>query len=135
VKKRMKRMGLVCVGVGILAPVFLLVAGGYLTATNAAEGCLLFFKSYGIGLLFPGLLFLCGALWLPNERGLLPGILTLLFAIPAGTSFIAILTRFAHWPTVFTIGQGVSYAIVLMLGIGFTIRQLKQRSKVDIIQD
>jgi len=129
VKNRMKQMGLVCIGVGILAPVFLLVAGGYLTATNAAEGCLLFFKSYGIGLLFPGLLFLFAALWLPNERGLIASLLTLIFAIPAGTSFIAILTRFAHWPTIFTIGQGVSYAIFLMLGIGLTIRQLMHRSK------
>jgi len=125
----MKRMGLVCIGVGILAPVFLLVAGGYLTATNAAEGCLLFFRSYGIGLLFPGLLFFFAALWLPNEKGVIAGLLTLIFAIPAGTSFIAILVKFAHWPTIFTIGQGISYAIFLMLGIGLTIRQLKQLSK------
>ncbi len=128
-KNRIKRMGLVCIGVGILAPVFLLVGGGYLTATNAAEGCLLFFKSYGIGLLFPGLLFFFAALWLPNEKGLIPGILTLIFAIPAVTSLIAILAKFTHWPTIFTIGQGVSCAIVLMLGIGLTIRQLMQRSK------
>jgi len=129
VKNQMKRMGLVCIGVGILAPVFLLVAGGYLTATNAAEGCLLFFRSYGIGLLFPGLLFFFAALWLPNEKGVIAGLLTLIFAIPAGTSFIAILVKFAHWPTIFTIGQGISYAIFLMLGIGLTIRQLKQLSK------
>ncbi len=128
-KNQMKRMGLVCIGVGILAPVFLLVAGGYLTATNAAEGCLLFFRSYGIGLLFPGLLFFFAALWLPNEKGVIAGLLTLIFAIPAGTSFIAILVKFAHWPTIFTIGQGISYAIFLMLGIGLTIRQLKQLSK------
>jgi hypothetical protein len=135
VKNRMKRTGLVFIGFGILAPVFLLTAGGYLTATNAVEGCLLFFKSYGIGLLFPGLLFFFAALWLPNERGLIPSLLTLIFAIPAGTSFMAILTKFAHWSTMFTIGQGISYAIFLMLGIGLIIRQLRQRSKAGIIQD
>jgi len=128
-----KRTGLFCVGVGVLAPVLLLVGGGYLTSTNAAEGCSLFFRSYGIGLLFPGILFLCGALWLPSGKGPLAWILTVILAIPAGASSVAILVRFAHWSSVFTIGQAVSWSIVLMLGLGLCIRQLRQ-PMVDSVQ-
>lgn len=136
-KKQMelKRLGLVLIGVGILVPVLLLLGGGYLTSTNAADDCRLLLGSYGVGLLFPGLLFLCGALWLPNEKGLLPNILTVLFAIPAGASTLAILFKFTQWFNVFTIGQGIAWSIVLMLGSGLTIRQRMQRSKVDIVQD
>ena len=125
------RIGLLCVGAGILAPVLLLVGGGYLTSTDAAEGCSLFFMSYGIGLLLPGILFLVCALRLQNARGLFPGILWVLFAIPGVTSFAAIFFKFSQWQNIFTIGQGFGCSIPLMFGIGLLIRHKRGRLKLD----
>ena len=130
------RIWLLCVGAGILMPLFLLVVGGYLTSTNAAGDCSLFFRSYGVGLLFPGVLFLCGGLWLRSDKGPLARILMLMFAIPASASTIAILTSSfwsARWLSVFTMGQAISWSIALMFGIGLWIRQLR-RPMVDNVQ-
>ena len=117
------RTGLYCVCAGVFGPVFLLVVGGFFTSTNAAEGLMLFFKSYGIGLLFPGILFLCSAIRLKQDKGLLPNILLILFAIPSAGSFAAIMLRFSNWLNVFTIGQGVFWSLVLMIGIGLVLRR------------
>ena len=121
-----KRMGLLCVGVGLLGPLFLLVGGGYLTSTDAAYDCSLFFKSYGIGLLFPGILFLCAGAWLPGWKGAVAWILTVIFAVPAGASALAILLRFGHWQIVFTVGQAVTWSIVLMWGTGLYRRSPRE---------
>ena len=53
--QKLKTLAKVLIGVGVLMPVFLLVAGGYLTSTNASFAFSLFFGSYLFGLLLPGL--------------------------------------------------------------------------------
>ena len=115
--------GLYCICAGIFGPVLLLVGGGYLTATNASDGLLLFFKSYGIGLLFPGSLLFCAALWLKTEKGLLANILWPLFAMPGAVSFAAIMFKFPNWLNTFTIGQGMTWSLFLIVGIGLILRK------------
>ena len=117
------RTSLYCVCAGVFGPVLLLVGGGFFTSTNAAEGLMLFFQSYGIGLLFPGILFLCSAIWLKKDKGLLPNILWVLFAIPGAGSFAAIMLKFSNWLNIFTVGQGVFWSLVLMFGIGLVLRK------------
>ena len=55
--QKLKTLAKVFIGAGVLMPVFLLVGGGYLDATNAVS---LFFTAYLCGLLLPGLLLLRG---------------------------------------------------------------------------
>ena len=114
---------LYCICAGVIGPALLLVGGGFFTSTDAADSLMLFFKSYGIGLLFPGVLFLCSAIYLKTDKGLLPNILWILFAIPGAGSFAAIMLKFSNWLNIFTIGQGIAWSLVLMFGIGLFLRK------------
>ena len=116
------RTGLCCICVGAFGPVLLLVGGGFLTSTTF-DGLFLFLKSYGIGLFFPGSLLLCAALWLENKKGLLLNILGFLCILPGAVSFAAIMFKFPNWLNIFTIGQGITWPIFLMFGIGLILRK------------
>ncbi len=111
-----ERTGLYCVCAGVIGPTLLLIGGGFLTSTNASEGLRLFFTSYGIGLCFPGILFLCSGIWLKTEKGLLPNILWVLLTIPGIGASAAIILKFSNWLSIFTIGQAVFWSLVLMFG-------------------
>jgi len=87
------------------------------------DGLFLFIKSYGIGLVFPGSLFLCAALWLKNEKGIVPATLWFLFAAPGFVSLAAIILKFTNWLNIFTIGQGLVWALLLMFGIGLLLKK------------
>ena len=116
------RKSLYCICAGIFGPILLLVGGGFLTSTTF-DGLFLFLKSYGIGLVFPGSLFLCAAIWLKNEKCLLANLLWFLFAIPGVVAFAAIILKFPNWLNTFIIGQGLTWSLFLMFGIGSLMKK------------
>ena len=131
----MKRFSAYAVAFGVLGPIFLLVGGGYLTATSSS-GLHMFLGAYFGGLLFPGTLLLRefhSSFVAPGfaervERAKRLRIRVLFFSMGCFLFFLEffLLRRYVFSSnvglTLFTVSQGIFYASSLMYGVGLRWR-------------
>jgi len=130
--QKLKTVAKICMGAGVLAPVFLLVGGGYLTSSNASFAVSLFLGSYLCGLLLSGLLLLRGfKLITPNPwRDALKNKMSRakLFAAVLAFYMLGFLLIYRYvfssnlGMNLFTVIHGLTTSSLLVFGIGLSRR-------------